>query len=246
VFDSSPRPVYTIPLPGCGADGSALRLGRRGRRFKSGHPDHFMNKHIKLYKEYYIDRDYELVAMFRLLNERFTIQKVLYPGCYVHIAPSFIFPEVTYVDSFRKSKLFFDDPAVPKYINKRKEYESDAQFSFMLKDYQKDLGLKPESFDLLISLYAGLISPACKQYIKPGGLVLVNNSHGDASIAALDPELTFIGAVTHKSGKFKLRENKLEDYFIPKKPEKFTEDQIRKSGKGVGFTKTAFMYVFQK
>ena len=26
---------------GCGADGSALRLGRRGRRFKSGHPDFF-------------------------------------------------------------------------------------------------------------------------------------------------------------------------------------------------------------
>ena len=41
LIDSLPRPVYTIPLPGCGADGSALRLGRRGRRFKSGHPDHF-------------------------------------------------------------------------------------------------------------------------------------------------------------------------------------------------------------
>ena len=26
-------------LTGCGADGSALRLGRRGRQFESGHPD---------------------------------------------------------------------------------------------------------------------------------------------------------------------------------------------------------------
>jgi hypothetical protein len=204
------------------------------------------NKHIKLYQEYYIDRDYELLGLFRLLNERFSIQRVLYPGCYVQISPSFIFPEVTYVDSFRKAKPFFEDAAVPEYINERKEYEQKAHFTFLPRDYQKDLELEPASFDLLISLYAGLISPVCKQYIKPGGLVLVNNSHGDASIAALDPDLTFIGAVTQGNGIFKLREDNLEDYFIPKKPEKFTEEKIRESGKGVGFTKTAFMYLFRK
>ena len=34
-----------IKLPsGCSTVGSARRLGRRGRRFKSCHPDHFLNK----------------------------------------------------------------------------------------------------------------------------------------------------------------------------------------------------------
>jgi hypothetical protein len=31
--------VTMIVVTGCGAVGSALRLGRRGRRFESGHPD---------------------------------------------------------------------------------------------------------------------------------------------------------------------------------------------------------------
>ncbi len=205
-----------------------------------------MKNPIKLYKEYYIDRDYELDGLFRLLNERFNIRRVLYPGCYVHIAPSFIFPHVTYVDSFRKSQPFFNDPSVIPYIEERKEYQQEPQVNFLLKDYRKDLPLEQESFDLLISLYAGLISPICKRYVKPGGLILVNNSHGDASIAALDPDLTFIGAIHQRSGKFLLKEDNLEEYFIAKKPEKFTEEYIRTSGKGVGFTKTAFMYLFRK
>ena len=32
---------YVIPKSGCGAVGSALRSGRRGREFESHHPDHF-------------------------------------------------------------------------------------------------------------------------------------------------------------------------------------------------------------
>ena len=209
-------------------------------------PTFYMNKALNLYKEFYIDRDYELVALFRLLNERFDIHKVLYPGSYVHIAPSFIFPEVVYVDSFHKAKSFFDEPEVANFLKQRKEYQQEAHFTFSPQDYQKYLDLEPSSFDLLISLYAGLISPACKRYVRSGGLILVNNSHGDASIAALDPELSFVGAIDHRSGLFRLDEHNLEEYFIPKHPEKFTEEKIRKSGKGVGFTKTAFVYLFRK
>ena len=205
-----------------------------------------MKKPLNLYQEFYIDRDYELVAMFRLLNERFKIQKVLYPGSYVHIAPSFIFPDVTYVDSFKKAQPFFANPIVAEYIKKRKEYPQEARFSFLPIDYRKELGLEKESFDLLVSLYAGLITPVCKQYVKPGGYLLVNNSHGDASIAALDPDLALVGAIHHRSGNFRLDEKNLAAYLIPKKPEKFTEEQIRESGKSVGFTKTAFMYLFRK
>ena len=205
-----------------------------------------MSYNLKLYREYYIDREYELVGLFRLLKERFGIARVLYPGSYVHIAPSFVFDDVTYVDSFRKAQPFFEDAKVARYIEKRKEYEGEAKFTFLLADYQKELDLAVESFDLLISLYAGLITPVCKQYVKPGGILLVNNSHGDASLAALDEELTLVGAVHHRKGKFRLQEDELEAFFIPKKPENFNETHIRKSGRGVGFTKSAFLYVFQK
>ena len=50
-----------------------------------------------------------------------------------------------------------------------------------------------KSFDLLISQYAGFVSQHCKKYLKIGGILLVNNSHGDASMAKLDDDYKFVG-----------------------------------------------------
>jgi len=41
-------------------------------------------------------------------------------------------------------------------------------------------------FDLLISSYAGFVSRAGKDFTRQGGLLLANNSHGDASLAFVD------------------------------------------------------------
>ena len=41
--------VYTINSRGVAQSGSAPRLGRGGRRFKSGRPDHFRKKVFPLY-----------------------------------------------------------------------------------------------------------------------------------------------------------------------------------------------------
>jgi hypothetical protein len=41
-----------IHKSGCGAVGSVLRSGRRGRKFESSHPDH-KKVHIQLYIEIY-------------------------------------------------------------------------------------------------------------------------------------------------------------------------------------------------
>lgn len=39
-------------MSGCGAVGSALALGARGRRFESGHPDHFLNRILHIHERY--------------------------------------------------------------------------------------------------------------------------------------------------------------------------------------------------
>ena len=49
--------LYSL-LPGCSAVGSALRLGRRGRRFESAHPDFFYKRH-----------GYPIVTMPTCINE---------------------------------------------------------------------------------------------------------------------------------------------------------------------------------
>ena len=48
------------------------------------------------YKEYYSDRDYEQVDLYRLTKEKYQIKMVIYPGCFVHISPSFVFPNVVF------------------------------------------------------------------------------------------------------------------------------------------------------
>ena len=49
---------------------------------------------VQIYKKYYIDRDYEQLDLFRLINRTYEITRAIYPGSYVHISPSFIFPDV--------------------------------------------------------------------------------------------------------------------------------------------------------
>ena len=66
-----------------------------------------MNAMLQLYKKYYIDRDCEQIDLFRLLHHQFGIKNAIYPGSYVHISPSFIYPEVVYIDMDKKAKKFF-------------------------------------------------------------------------------------------------------------------------------------------
>jgi hypothetical protein len=46
---------------------------------------------IQAYKQYYMDRDYEQVDLFRLLKKTYGLRNVIYPGSFIHISPSFIF-----------------------------------------------------------------------------------------------------------------------------------------------------------
>ncbi len=101
------------------------------------------------------------------------------------------------------------------------------------------------SVNLLISLYAGLVWDHCSRYLAWGGLLLANTSHGDASVAALDPRLDLVATVHHRGDTYRLDEQRLGDYLVPKKPESADADLIRQGGRGIAYTRTAFAYVFR-
>ena len=143
-----------------------------------------MKNPFEIYMKHYVNKDDERLGLFLKLAEKYEVKNVLYPGSFVHITPSLVFPRVVYVDSYKKSADFFKGQAVHSYIQKNKVYPQDAQVIFHKSDYTKDFGEREASFDLLISQSAGFISQAGKQYLKIGGLLLVNNSHGDASMAS--------------------------------------------------------------
>lgn len=143
---------------------------------------------------------------FCLVKARFSqIQRVLYPGCYLHITPSLYFPEVVYVDKHignsNALQKFFSDEEVFNELVRIPGKCPRHRFAFHQVDYSQPFGEQESSFDMLISLNAGLISKACEKYIKPGGILLVNNEHGDASFASTISQLS-LQAVLHygKSG----------------------------------------------
>ena len=202
---------------------------------------------LDLYHKFFSERDFERLDLFQLLAERYAVQRVLYPGSFVHITPSFVYPDVVYVDTDRKAKKFFASPEVRKYIEEHKRHPQPANFSFHPIDYRNGLEEIEMSFDLLISQYAGFIGQHCKHHLQAGGYLLANNSHGDAGVAALDPDYQLAAVAHRRNDKFRLSQSNLDVYFVPKSIKReLTKEYLMDLQKGVGYTKTASNYIFRK
>jgi hypothetical protein len=136
--------------------------------------------------------DWYLYA-FRVIAQRFTPQHVLYPGSWNHVTPSLVFPHVVYIERSARIKQQFQDAELKQYIQNHTEYPQTPHLIFHRADYRSDLDIPRNSFDLLLSLSAGLISRDCQHYLTPQGYLLANNAHHDASLAYVDPAYTLIG-----------------------------------------------------
>lgn len=200
-----------------------------------------------LYRKYFVDRKFERLDLFQLLAGKFEIQRVLYAGSFVHITPSFVFPDVVYVDSDTGAKKFFEDSTFRDFVARQKKYPQDAKTTFHFADYRQGFDEQEKSFDLLVSQYAGFVGHSCKRYLKRGGLLLANNSHGDAGVAALDDDYQLIAVVLLRSGKHRMSEDELEEYFVPKSSKVLlTKEYLMELQKGIGYKKTASGYIFRK
>ncbi|MEO9870696.1 hypothetical protein [Ekhidna sp.] len=201
----------------------------------------------ELYKKYHIDKDYTSIGLFRELNKKFEIKQVFYPGSHVHIAPSLIFSNVTYADSFRNTYKFFEEKETIDFITKNKEYSEESKIRFYQQDYNKPFKELSKEFDLVISQYAGFVGQATKPYLKKGGLLVCNNSHGDASMASLDRDFRLTAVYGRKTDdKFTISEKNLDEYLIPKDDVQPTKEQLTKSMRGKAYTKSPSGYIFKK
>jgi len=150
----------------------------------------------ELYKKYFIDIGIERLEIFKLIKEKFNINRVLYPGSFVHISPSFFFPEVIYLDLDKRCKKFFSQKETIAYIESKKEYNQEPILKYYEMSFEEENEEEPCSFDLLVSQFAGFISIHCTKYLKKNGILLVNDSHGDATMAYCSGEYDLI-AVTN-------------------------------------------------
>ena len=137
----------------------------------------------------------DLLWALRLIAEEFGCRRVLYPGSYLDITPSLVFPEVCYVDTVKGVGRALNDPALRDYVNTQKDYSEQAVIQCYEADYRDFVGEPARSFDLLISLNAGFISQDCRRFLKAEGLLLVNNGHYDANRAYVDRNYHFVAAL---------------------------------------------------
>ncbi|TXK19689.1 class I SAM-dependent methyltransferase [Homoserinibacter sp. GY 40078] len=185
-------------------------------------------------------------SLFGALRTEWAPMKALYPGSYLDLSPSTAIPSVTYVDLDRRAARYFAEESIVRAeIEGRTQPGAGTDIAFHHADYTKPLPIPLANFDLLISLYAGPVWDHCRQYLAPGGLLLANTSHGDASLAALDPSLQLVAAVHHRAGVYRLDTSDLDRYLIAKRPTAPDADAIRRQGRGIAYTKTAFAYVFR-
>lgn len=186
------------------------------------------------------------LRLFTAVGGAIEASTVLYPGSYVDVAPSFVFDDVTYVDVDRRAQQFFDDEAgVGEIVRDHRSAGPQGAWRFIRADYTSDLALPDDHYDLLVSLYAGFVSEHCTQHVRPGGHLLVNASHGDAAMAALDPRYRLIGVVTSRGGTYTVVDRGLDQHLIPKRSVEITAESLHLSGRGVAYTKPAFAYLFQ-
>ncbi len=162
-------------------------------------------------------------------------ERVLYPGSYLDAAPLSVWPEVTFVDSDRTFATAVSAlPTTPTGAR------------FVVADYREPLAEVANGWaDVLISLYAGPVTRYFTRYLADGAYLLANNSHGDASLALLDPRYELV-AVQPTWASMQYRTGNLDSFARARKPETFTVDQVLASGRGVAFERPAACYLFRR
>jgi len=187
------------------------------------------------------------LRLFSAVSSAVRARTVLYPGSFVDVAASFVFPAVTYVDNNRRAKRFFADvDGVDEIVAGNRVDEGERSLVFLPDDYRGDLGLSEESFDLLVSLYAGFVSEHCTRYLRVGGSLLVNPSHGDAAMASIDPRYRLQAVAKSGNGRYRIDTADLDSYLQPKKAQPITVDTLHEWGRGIAYTKSPFAYLFER
>lgn len=185
-------------------------------------------------------------GLFAALTDAWPIERALYPGSYVDLSPSTAIPSVTYNDTdARATRFFADSDLVRSELDGRTRPGAGEHVTYLAADYTQQLDVPVDGADLLISLFAGPVWEHCRPYLRPGGWLLANTSHGDASLAALDPALHLVAAVQHTGDRYRLDVDAIADYLVPWRPDAADAEKIRASGRGIAYTKSAFAYVFQ-
>ncbi len=189
----------------------------------------------------YVDKIGNRKNIYKIVKDTFDLKSAIYPGSYIDIVPSLILEEVIYIDNFKKANTFFKQKnEIVKYIEENKEYSNPSYINFIYDDYSKVSNI--EMVDLIISQYAGFVGQEIKQFLKIGGILLANDSHGDATLAYLDESYQFIATLDNDIINF----DNLEKYFFLSRKRMINLSEVNEKQKGPKYINNAQNYIFKK
>lgn len=190
----------------------------------------------------YRDKIGDRKDLYESVARKYDVKRVLYPGSHIDIAPSLVIPHAIYVDNFKGAIKFFRKiELIQEYINQNKEYDGPCDIVFLGQDYTETLDIEP--VDLIISQYAGFVGQATKKYLKMGGILLCNDSHGDATLARYDDDYEFIGVIGKNN---KIISTHLDSYFVLPGNQTVDLAKVNEQMKGPKYKISANNYIFRK
>lgn len=199
------------------------------------------NQFLEEYQQY-INKAGDRKLLYKAVAVEYGSRKAIYPGSFIDISPSLVIPDVTYIDNFKGAIRFFKQmDGIKNYVEKNKEYPEACEISFIGEDYTEPLEIG--QVDLIISQYAGFVGQETKQYLKPGGILLCNDSHGDATLARFDDDFEFIGIVNDKN---EIETGQLDRYFKRPRGKEMDLATVKKTMKGWNYSVAAENYLFRK
>lgn len=199
------------------------------------------------YNRFYSALNFDRAGLFELIKDEYGCNTVLYPGCSIHITPSFYFQHVVYVDISETAKEFFqDNQNILSIVDSNKKYKQSAYIQFIHNDYTKELPVRENNYDLMLSIYAGGITKSCKKYIKPGGIIVSNNHHNDAQEAMEDSSLILKALIRRKGRKYQIEEKTEEMLLRTLKAHTMPLKNMRSSSYGMEYVDNECYFVLRK
>jgi len=205
------------------------------------------NTTIEKYQKVYTTTHFERVGLFELIREEYHPQQVLYPGCATHITPACFFPHIVFVDQDPTvSEFFSNQDAILDWIKRHKKYRRSPYIQFIYQDFTEPLPVQQEQFDLLLALYTGGVSRACKMYLKRGGFLITNNHQNDAVEAARDKQLSLEAVARMRGGKYRLVDTEPGGFLRSRNQTVQSKRYLRRVSGGFEYVEEESYYIFKK
>jgi len=156
------------------------------------------------YEKIYSVNNFERIDLFKCISKIYNIETVLYLGSSIHISPSFIFQNVTYIDNSDCTNEFFKyKEDIIDYINSRKIYNQTPYISYININYNTETKFINQKYDLVISINSYDSFESSVKFIRNDGILLFLPLPQESKVSRKNEYIKYMGKIIFTGKKYK-------------------------------------------